>query len=391
MSMTVLKLGLVGMDYRSMSLFKKTISTYLQGTVDIVNITAADIAVFDMDSPHAKDQWSAFKSLFPNVATIALSSKTTTANDHIHIRKPIDFYALVGIINRLVPDLKLTWNVPEHAENIAAISPNSTIKLSKKKLAQEIDESISNRDTVRPLHYNLTSIESTVNSFNPKSFLYSELRKVVFECKTEKKYRKISLWNDKFFIIDPFKNIILTDISNGVLRSVCLTDLTTLPTAIEVTAIDKNAIEFETSNRKILANRIDATLWLMALYSGRGRIPSLVDDSNFSSEHPVYLLHWPNLTRLEPIPHSQNIVSLWIKQPRSLSNLASTLGIEIEHVNNLFVACQAIGIAGRAKRPGDTLFSPTIAVTHKQRGLFASIVKKLNSLSIGKSSIALSR
>jgi len=379
------------MDYRSMSLFKKTISQYLQGCAEIVNVTTADIAVFDMDSPHSKDQWNAFKFLFPNVATIALSTAALNLDDITCMRKPIDFSLLTKIINKLVPDKKLVWTIPESSDNEEEVNSSRSARLSKKELAQEIDDSISNKDAIKPANYNLSNIESASNLFDPRTFLYSTLKEVVKESKALGKYRKVVLWNQKFLIIDPVKNVIVTDMSNGVLRSVCLTATNTDQTPVEVVVTNEKWIEQDTAKSKTTVYKIDTLLWLMAILSSRGRIPTSLDGFSFDPECPVYLLHWPNLTRLEPIPHSQSIVSLWIKQPRSLSSLASTLNIDIKHVYNLFVAAQAIGIAGQARRPGDKLFTPTIAVQHKQRGLFASIVKKLNSLSNGKASIAISR
>lgn len=390
MSAGPLKIGLLGMDYRSMSLFHSTISKHLQDGSEVVNVTNADLAVFDMDTAYVKEQWSAFKTLYPDAATIALSSKHSVIDDITCLRKPIDFTLLAKIINELLPEKNIVWKIPDDYHPEESGSQSVKVATSKKDLAEQMND-IDGNSSVVPLRYNYSNIESESNLFDPMKYLYSTLKEVVKEAQVLKKYRKIMLWNQKYLIIDPINNRIITDMSNGVLRSVCLTAVNNENTPIDVTVTNQNKTEQDIAKGKTATYSINALIWFMAILSSRGRVPETVNGQPFDRELPIYLLHWPNFTRLEPVPHAQNIVSLWIKQPRSISSLANALNIDEKHVINLFVATQAIGLSGQAKRPGDVLFTPVNPVQHKQRGLFSSIMQKLQTIGLEKSSVAYSR
>lgn len=391
MSNGVLKFGLVGMDYRSMSLFNSTISEYLKTRVELVNITLSDIAVFDMDNSHAKEQLSAFKTLYPKISTLAISTIPLELVSTPVIQKPIDFRQLIMTVASLLPLKDLIWQNDELVNQLISVNSEGKKVLSKKQIAEQINSSHAGKESLVPTHYNLSNIESKTNVFDPKLSFYSTVIDVVKEARVLSKFRKISLWNQKCLIVNPAKNEIITDMSNGVLRSVCLATIDDKSHPIEVSVTNEKRTEQDLSIGKFTTYNIESLLWLMSILTSRGRIPMSVDGRPFDSASPVYLLHWPNITRLEPIPHAINIASLWIKQPRTLQNLSETLNVDQKHVNNFFVATQALGLAGQAKRPGDVLFKPSVPDEHQKRGLFSAVLRKLNSLSQAKATVAVSR
>lgn len=381
-----LKIGLVGMDYRSMSVFRSTIVKHLKGNAELVNVTTADIAIFDFDSTHAKEQFKAFKSLYPTVSTIGVASQLSSDSEIPIVRKPINFSQLFKTMQSLSKK-PLNWDDSvfdsQSQASLAVVSSQS----SKRQLADLIDHDTDGVNS----RYNLANTGDNSETFDPKKFLLSEIKEVVKEAKALKKYRKIALWNDKYLIIDPFKNIVLTDMSPGVLRGICLTSIDSGDHQIDVVVTNEKKVEEEIAKSKPNTYTIDALLWLMSILSSRGRVPTTVDGMEFDQNCPVYLLHWPNLTRLEQIPHAQNIISLWIRQPRTLQDISNTLGVDRKYVNNIFIAANALGIAGQAKRPADTLFAPAKPAEHKQRGLLSRIMQKLQSSTVNSSKAAYAR
>ena len=73
--------------------------------------------------------------------------------------------------------------------------------------------------------------------------------------------------------------------------------------------------------------------------AARGRIPLGTDPST-----KVKLKHWPNLTRLQTFPNAMRIASLWSRQPVSLLESATVLGIPQRYVFAFFSAVQVLGL-----------------------------------------------
>ena len=84
---------------------------------------------------------------------------------------------------------------------------------------------------------------------------------------------------------------------------------------------------------------LDAFIWLAALMSSRGRLPAGTDP-----ERPVRLRRWPNLTRLEPVPHAVGLARRWVDAPRSIEALAREAGIEPRFVHAFHNAARALGL-----------------------------------------------
>ena len=108
-----------------------------------------------------------------------------------------------------------------------------------------------------------------------------------------------------------------------------------------------------TARRKAVAQAAEAFLWELAVHTSRGRIPEgvLLDE-------PLYLRHWPNLTRLKPIPGAPRIAAVWVQEPRSLLNMAGAVKVPMTDLLTFYSAANAIGLAGVGKREVDNLIVP---------------------------------
>jgi hypothetical protein len=120
-------------------------------------------------------------------------------------------------------------------------------------------------------------------------------------------------------------------------------------------------------------DHLDVLLWKLALWASRGRVPVGTD-----LEWPVFLKHWPNLTRLLEPPHATRIASLWAHQHFSLASSAATLGIPQRYVFAFFSGCAALGLAAPTRRAADVLVEPQAPPPAKDmRGLFRMLLRKL--------------
>ena len=84
---------------------------------------------------------------------------------------------------------------------------------------------------------------------------------------------------------------------------------------------------------------LDAFAWLCALMSSRGRLPAGLDRAA-----PVRLRRWPNLTRLEPVPHAIELAAHWVAAPVSIEALTRTAGVEPRFVHAFHNAASALGL-----------------------------------------------
>jgi len=96
-------------------------------------------------------------------------------------------------------------------------------------------------------------------------------------------------------------------------------------------------------------------LWRLALLTYRGMIP---EETNPNER--VYLLHWPNMTRLDPVPDGLRIAALWNRMPVDLAYTARVLRIPQRHVFLFYAAASTIGLAGPARRASNYLFEPDL-------------------------------
>ena len=121
---------------------------------------------------------------------------------------------------------------------------------------------------------------------------------------------------------------------------------------------------------------MQAFMWLITLWCSRGRVPQDIDITQ-----PVYLMQWPNLTRLEPIPHAARIAALIYDQPRTLTDAAKQLGIEQRYVFAFFSACRTIGLSDISRRDVDKLFVTESPGQHKNISIMSKLLVKLVNFS----------
>lgn len=121
---------------------------------------------------------------------------------------------------------------------------------------------------------------------------------------------------------------------------------------------------------------MQAFMWLITLWCSRGRVPQGID-----LVRPVYLMQWPNLTRLEPIPHAARIAALIYEQPRTLPDVAKQLGIEQRYVFAFFSACRSIGLSDISQRGVDRLFATEKPKSHKNTFILSKLLGRLVNFS----------
>jgi len=127
-------------------------------------------------------------------------------------------------------------------------------------------------------------------------------------------------------VVDPTRNLLLCDFDAGRLESIFATPLGKRPKTRTLNRQEQAEVQ-EHAPHEQGVRRLDDLLWRAGLLTAGGRLP-IDSDPN----RPVYLRHWPNLTRISAIPHAVRIAALWSARGASLVETAALLGISQRHV-----------------------------------------------------------
>ncbi len=174
-------------------------------------------------------------------------------------------------------------------------------------------------------------------------------------------------------VLFPDQRSLYTDMREQYLRPLCVRTRSQTPMTIRAIPIEDTPVAAATDPR---LQRLDATLWKVALWTARGRVPH-----GTSLDAPVSLRAWPNLSRLEVIPGAMQMTALWIAQPTSLLQTAERLAVPYRYVFSFFTACQALGLIEQTTvADAVAVHSPPpeqLPAKAERRGLFGRMLNKL--------------
>jgi len=138
------------------------------------------------------------------------------------------------------------------------------------------------------------------------------------------------------------------------------------------TILNKNRNDTAIKSLEDLTTNMDSFKWIVSLWCSRGRIPQGIDVTQ-----PVYLRQWPNLTRLEVIPHSVQIAALLYENPRTLIDIANQLSIEQRYVFAFFSACKSITLSDISRREVDKLFMYEQQAEVRNKSILSKLLGRL--------------
>ncbi len=288
------------------------------------------------------------------------------------LKKPLAYEALVDLLGQI--NLIIPKNRSVGADLNYRLASSIKSKLQFNKQEKNILCKQKNVDSVHL--QSLVGKQDTVDLSNPQGIMrviydpsvtiLASLKKAIERARYENKMLELINFN-KSFVIDPITQTIFTFVSSSVLRPLCL-----LP--LRETSVVKRLKKGRKSNRfnflmqycdsEVTEWRWDSFLWKMSLWTSRGKIPKNID-----IHLPVYLSEWPNLTKLEKIPHAINIAALMYKQALTLSEIANQLAIPQRYVFAFFNAAYNLGIADNSDRQCDQFYTRNINELSKNKGL----------------------
>lgn len=417
MTKHAINISFLGIDERSKSayeIFFKGIKHFKCNLVD--DFAAAQLCLVDNDSYNIQNAYNDLVNDHPDlyILILSLNDYSCTGEKEFFIRKPVKRDQLEQLLNQIYhiiigkpltenlqtpssqTQLKNEISVNHKVDKTEAISKteesnNKVVPIKETRKASAVnaamllkveneehfvgeqsDFNLNNPEELEPIYY------------DPDKLLQAIVAKAILQSSQEKQIVQLDVLNNTFYF-DFEEQKVYSTVGPGIIRPLCLVHhdknilYTTRPNTFrdqlhEILQSNKNK-----SSKKTLEKQswnMESFMWLITLWSSRGRIPRGTD-----VKQPVYLMQWPNLTRLASIPHSLRIAALLRDRRSSLAEVAKHLNIEQRYVFAFFSACKAIGLANVSKRKADKVFVSEKPKKNKNQSILSKILARLVSFS----------
>ena len=368
---TQLTLSIAGMDERSKNTLGFFFEKFCNNRCQITNEQNAMATIVNMDSVDAKAELERLKASYPKRTMILTSVRQLEidTNDYF-LRKPMIAEQLLEIVDQIMG---------VRPKNVVAVKHEQIVKKKASKTHSSKKEQ-SNRELVafsgNAEDINLRNVNYTESCFfELADYFAGYLRQAILKSREEKAAIRITgLWQPVFVFAD--SNQIYMELSERQVKPLCVVTL-------ESSGIDKKVIQMDVLKKEqalVLCKQhkyyqvLDRFTWRVALWTSHGRIPNTLP-----CDSPLYLSGWPNLTRLDPIPHALKLCACWIQHPRTIINLSEVLTIPQKYLFPIITACYVLGIADLAKRQADTLIAPAEIKPTEKLNFFMRIMTKLRN------------
>lgn len=358
----------IGMNER----MQNTLRLFFKGACEnrclLVDKERADACIVDLDSYGGHDLYEAHRQQYPGQPCIILSLNKTEIDGVIFLLKPLNrndvMEALETLIQQLqskdlkdkllVPAVKITE--PEPASN-ALVSNKSAMRLNEQETRLLVGTT-ADIDLLDP-----EQIKSVM--YDTSNFFQGYLQQALAEASSNR--RNVDMLTPRG---------VISIIQNGYYLSIQPTEkqlrsLSRVPLLHGIT-IKFSDIEGDSVTAKSYKINAASIVWKVTLWAARGRVPIGTD-----LERPIYLKHWPNMTRLTIFPYAMRIAALWVNQPCSLLDTANMLNIPQRYVFSFYSATHALGLSATSQRSSDRWVQPQLTQQHQKHSLFSRILATL--------------
>ena len=377
----------VGMDER----MKNALRLFFQGPCKnycvLVEEESAEIGIIDLDAYQGQNTCNEYRNRHPNQPVILISLHETTVENGFFLRKPLNAKELVGAIKQtkqtLLPDPPQASH-KETATSTPAAKPTSeteVIKLDTHKRKEASHAPTTHHAAMYLEEHDAKVLIGTAPDidptdpaqllnaqYHPNDFLQGHFSRACKIASDSKRCVQMDTPRGPIYLL-PNCERVLIKFSESQLRTLSVVPINDASVSISV----MNSIYPLEQDLSSSISR-DALLWKTALWASRGRVPSGTDLNT-----PVYLSHWPNLTRLLLFPHALRIAALWANQTYSLLDTAQTLAIPQRHVFSFYSAACALELAMTSRRAVDSLLEPPPLQQNRRHGLLSRILNRLRA------------
>ena len=378
-----IQVSTIGLNSRTLSTFEFFFKTTCKGKYKLCQEHSdAHITFADIDMPGTDAAIGDYRGTDSDNILVCLSLDGESEYGSFNIKKPINSGELVRLLDQINEsissvDKKEITETPHAKENVSdATQATDNVKKFNRSNTSHAGEQLNQAD-----ESDFVGVNKDVDISNPRELAYAtydpqrmfqgavlEGYRLAKDQRCAIQVRSLSL----NVIIDPGTFTVYTASPDSIMRPTCVLESTSKPQFTEIQAKGLKAAVAglkRGKNTKIDSHDVEAFLWRIALWSSRGRVPINTDLTK-----PVYLIHWPNLTRLTFVPHAARIASLLVSAPDTLCHIAERLNVPQRYVFGFYSACNALDLSGIAKRQVDNMFEVTEAPVSHSRGMLRKIL-----------------
>ncbi|MDM7322946.1 MAG: hypothetical protein P3W87_006705 [Gammaproteobacteria bacterium] len=402
-SFAPLKVTLHGMDERAAQMFTMFLAGPARGCCIVVPEGQQEAVIVDLDGVNAERLWLDVRRRFSGPALV-LSVREKKLRHSIWVPKPIRADELIDAVERVRTELNTLASLHRGealAENLVIAGPDGgqsdtrrmeavgraqvpppPATLAVQRAAEDDGGGVARAAELalqeRRVHECCGYLADEVYRdprrraelfFEPDDTLLGAMREGMHVAKASGTPAVVEGLGHPL-ILCPDQRRLFSDMREQYLRPLCTRSRHQTPMRVRAIPLEETPITTSADPR---LQRLDATLWSVALWTARGRVPS-----GTSLDAPVSLRAWPNLTRLQIIPGAMQIAALWSKQPTGLMATAERLGLPYRYVFSFFTACQALDLLDQAASAlSSAAPSPAQAVPQDRRSLFQRMLNKL--------------
>ncbi len=437
MSDETITIAFLGVDKRSMSAYEFFFNSIKQIPCELTDdISQSQICLIDKDAYNIQEQYEQFKQDYPEkfILVLSLDDYSCSNDKEFFLKKPVKRDALQATLNQIYnlmsgKSINIIPTLNKTPEQKSAITINDEATTINDEATQKVKINVENNqlkfdvihdqtmhETIDEINNSITTIKQKrkavtakagkllkiadekdfvgvqadidINDqqqlkkifYDPGKFLQSIIEKIIIKSRQTESIIQLNVLNHVFYF-DYQEQTVYSTVGPGIIRPLCL-----IPTDHQTSykikdpafRVELHEIIQSNKNKKIKKTRekqswnMESFMWLITLWSARGRLPK-----GTSLTDPVYLMQWPNLTRLDSIPHAVRIAALLYEKPHTLPDTAHQLGIEQRYVFAFYSACKTIGLANISHRQTDNTFAPEIPVRHKNKSILSKLLGKL--------------
>lgn len=217
-------------------------------------------------------------------------------------------------------------------------------------------------------------------SYELNQHLLGALLKQIVALKDKEQLYRIK-YEDLIIVIDHEKNSIYCnmDVTSDEYSVLCFNKIE--PEKLKIHDLDYSEERLYRSKIEKNGGRshnMESFIWLMSLLTSRGRLPK-----NTNITKKVGLKAWPNLTRVESIPHAMHMAAVFSKHPGTLLEISGWLNIQQRYVFAFYNAALHLDMieldSSKLKKPGKSLNKKGGNSGSEERGFFGRLLKRLKS------------
>ncbi len=388
------RIALHGMDGRTCKTMEMYLKGPCRGAAVVVSADEAQIDMIDADHVKAREILDQCKAATPGRPIILLSLQTLQIDNTFFVKKPVNVEQILGVLDKIGALLKAPEIEPAPApvatQQRLVVSPKTTLDVFVKPVKPtkpldnaERQKTAKHHSAVQLNEGGFTAFLGTLADidfddevqlptacYDPRQFFLGYVQSAVKTAGLQvRPLRLSSIWKPLYIV--PEQHEVWLDADDKQLRAFAGVAFKSGTAGnMSLSALEPAAANQERDPEKY--QDVAGFIWKLALWTSKGRFPIGLD-----IRRPVFLLHWPNFTRLVITPDALRIAALLVKTPTAPVEVCRVLNVKPQYVFAFISACHALGLLRQSEREADAVISPPVPERAKNQGLLHKILSKL--------------